>query len=224
MWDAEKASADLTPKRQTWGSQFILQASIRLKAAIVSCRSTRFLIVVPIPFLCTIKWTCNHVFHRVPEEACRYSGRPAGVSTYGPERSKLPRYSELRSAECVPHPAAREYRNAGGSTTVLGRISGFSIKPLKSSGPCRAARASRVRPDLLLLELIPCRPCIIGFALRCHDCLVDGRVFRAALLRRFDECVSLALPGRNPTIVTIYELAQALGVSHLGLVGPEDED
>jgi transcriptional regulator with XRE-family HTH domain len=27
---------------------------------------------------------------------------------------------------------------------------------------------------------------------------------------------------RNPTIVTIYELAQALGVSHIDLVSPED--
>lgn len=29
---------------------------------------------------------------------------------------------------------------------------------------------------------------------------------------------------RNPTIVSLYELAQAIGVSHLELVQPEDED
>jgi transcriptional regulator with XRE-family HTH domain len=29
---------------------------------------------------------------------------------------------------------------------------------------------------------------------------------------------------RNPTIVTIYELAQALGVSHVDLVRPEEPD
>ena len=29
---------------------------------------------------------------------------------------------------------------------------------------------------------------------------------------------------RNPTIVTIYELAQALGVSHLDLVRPEEPE
>jgi transcriptional regulator with XRE-family HTH domain len=29
---------------------------------------------------------------------------------------------------------------------------------------------------------------------------------------------------RNPTIVTIYELAQALGVSHVELVRPEEPD
>ena len=28
---------------------------------------------------------------------------------------------------------------------------------------------------------------------------------------------------RNPTIVTIYEIAQALGVSHIELVDPRDE-
>jgi transcriptional regulator with XRE-family HTH domain len=28
---------------------------------------------------------------------------------------------------------------------------------------------------------------------------------------------------RNPTIVTLYELAQALGVSHVALVEPDDE-
>ena len=29
---------------------------------------------------------------------------------------------------------------------------------------------------------------------------------------------------RNPTVVTVYELAQALGVSHLDLLQPDDED
>lgn len=29
---------------------------------------------------------------------------------------------------------------------------------------------------------------------------------------------------RNPTVVSLYELSQALGVSHLELVTPEDED
>ncbi|MEF2071039.1 MULTISPECIES: helix-turn-helix domain-containing protein [Consotaella] len=29
---------------------------------------------------------------------------------------------------------------------------------------------------------------------------------------------------RNPTIITLYELAQALGVSHVDLVQPDDED
>jgi transcriptional regulator with XRE-family HTH domain len=29
---------------------------------------------------------------------------------------------------------------------------------------------------------------------------------------------------RNPTVVSIYELAQALGVSHIELVRPDDED
>lgn len=28
---------------------------------------------------------------------------------------------------------------------------------------------------------------------------------------------------RNPTVVTLYELAQALGVSHMDLVTPDDE-
>ncbi len=28
---------------------------------------------------------------------------------------------------------------------------------------------------------------------------------------------------RNPTVITLYELAQALGVSHVELVRPEDE-
>jgi transcriptional regulator with XRE-family HTH domain len=28
---------------------------------------------------------------------------------------------------------------------------------------------------------------------------------------------------RNPTVVTLYELAQALGVSHVDLVNPDDE-
>lgn len=29
---------------------------------------------------------------------------------------------------------------------------------------------------------------------------------------------------RNPTVVTVYELAQALGVSHLDLLQPDGED
>ena len=29
---------------------------------------------------------------------------------------------------------------------------------------------------------------------------------------------------RNPTVVTLYHLAQALGVSHVELVAPDDED
>lgn len=29
---------------------------------------------------------------------------------------------------------------------------------------------------------------------------------------------------RNPTVVTLYELAQALGVSHVELVNPEPDD
>ena len=29
---------------------------------------------------------------------------------------------------------------------------------------------------------------------------------------------------RNPTIITLYELAQALGVSHIDLVRPEQEE
>ncbi len=29
---------------------------------------------------------------------------------------------------------------------------------------------------------------------------------------------------RNPTVITIYELAQALGVSHLELMRPDDRD
>ncbi|XHC09197.1 helix-turn-helix transcriptional regulator [Labrenzia sp. ac12] len=29
---------------------------------------------------------------------------------------------------------------------------------------------------------------------------------------------------RNPTVITIYELAQALGVSHLELMRPDDQD
>ncbi len=29
---------------------------------------------------------------------------------------------------------------------------------------------------------------------------------------------------RNPTVITIYELAQALGVSHMELMRPDDED
>ncbi len=29
---------------------------------------------------------------------------------------------------------------------------------------------------------------------------------------------------RNPTVITLYELAQALGVSHVDLVRPEDGD
>jgi len=29
---------------------------------------------------------------------------------------------------------------------------------------------------------------------------------------------------RNPTVITIYELAQALGVSHMELMQPDDED
>ena len=29
---------------------------------------------------------------------------------------------------------------------------------------------------------------------------------------------------RNPTVVTVYELAQALGVSHLDLLQPDDKD
>jgi len=29
---------------------------------------------------------------------------------------------------------------------------------------------------------------------------------------------------RNPTVVTLYELAQALGVSHVALVTPDDEE
>lgn len=33
---------------------------------------------------------------------------------------------------------------------------------------------------------------------------------------------SLERGRRNPTIVTLYELAQALGVSHVDLVKPED--
>ncbi len=29
---------------------------------------------------------------------------------------------------------------------------------------------------------------------------------------------------RNPTVITLYELAQALGVSHVDLVAPDGED
>lgn len=29
---------------------------------------------------------------------------------------------------------------------------------------------------------------------------------------------------RNPTIITLYELAQALGVSHVALVEPDDDE
>jgi transcriptional regulator with XRE-family HTH domain len=29
---------------------------------------------------------------------------------------------------------------------------------------------------------------------------------------------------RNPTIITLYELSQALGVSHVDLVSPENQD
>lgn len=29
---------------------------------------------------------------------------------------------------------------------------------------------------------------------------------------------------RNPTIITLYELAQALGISHVALVQPDDDD
>ncbi|WP_081688072.1 helix-turn-helix domain-containing protein [Rhizobium mesoamericanum] len=28
---------------------------------------------------------------------------------------------------------------------------------------------------------------------------------------------------RNPTVITLYELAQALGVSHVDLIAPDDE-
>jgi transcriptional regulator with XRE-family HTH domain len=31
------------------------------------------------------------------------------------------------------------------------------------------------------------------------------------------------LSRRNPTIITLYELAQALGVSHVALVEPDDD-
>ena len=34
---------------------------------------------------------------------------------------------------------------------------------------------------------------------------------------------SLERGRRNPTVVTLYELAQALGVSHIDLVVPDDE-
>ena len=33
---------------------------------------------------------------------------------------------------------------------------------------------------------------------------------------------SLERGKRNPTVITLYELAQALGVSHLDLVAPDD--
>ena len=29
---------------------------------------------------------------------------------------------------------------------------------------------------------------------------------------------------RNPTVITLYELAQAIGVSHVELIKPDDED
>ena len=35
---------------------------------------------------------------------------------------------------------------------------------------------------------------------------------------------SLERGRRNPTIVTLYELAQALGVSHVDLVKPDDKE
>lgn len=34
---------------------------------------------------------------------------------------------------------------------------------------------------------------------------------------------SLERGRRNPTVITLYELAQALGVSHVALVTPDDE-
>ncbi|WBU64671.1 helix-turn-helix domain-containing protein [Paracoccus aerodenitrificans] len=34
---------------------------------------------------------------------------------------------------------------------------------------------------------------------------------------------SLERGRRNPTVITLYELAQALGVSHVDLVVPDDE-
>lgn len=34
---------------------------------------------------------------------------------------------------------------------------------------------------------------------------------------------SLERGRRNPTVITLYELAQALGVSHVALVMPDDE-
>lgn len=35
---------------------------------------------------------------------------------------------------------------------------------------------------------------------------------------------SLERGRRNPTVITLYELAQALGVSHVELVRPDDEE
>ncbi len=35
---------------------------------------------------------------------------------------------------------------------------------------------------------------------------------------------SLERGRRNPTVITLYELAQALGVSHVDLVGPDGKD
>ena len=35
---------------------------------------------------------------------------------------------------------------------------------------------------------------------------------------------SLERGRRNPTVITLYELAQALGVEHLELVKPDDEE